>query len=471
VIGGISDWILSLNGAFALAIVFLVPALESSAFLGFLFPGEVAVLLGGVLAFDGRLPLPAVIVAAVAGAIIGDSVGYVVGRRWGHQILRGLGARVPFLGRRIDEHLETARAYLLRRGGMAVFVGRFTAALRVMVPGLAGMAEMPYGEFALYNVAGGLLWGTAFVLLGYFAGAAWHRVASDASKVGLSLLILVLLGLVLTRLLRSVREDGEDITDRLARLRAIAWVRRRFPRASAWAARRVDTSSPTGFLTSAVVLAGGICAWVFIGLTQDVVAVEEAALLDPRVERFVVDHRVEWATAAMKGVTWLGSNAVLIPLVIAVGGSFWLRDRRWRPAAFMAAALVGSNLWYHIAKSLVGRPRPPEQLHLISVTGFGFPSGHATAVVACWGMAVVLVGAGRSTRVKVGLWIGAALIAILVGLSRLYLGVHWWTDVVAGFALGGLWLCVLVLVIVRSEPRVTPIAHEVTSDAVPRGPG
>jgi len=450
--------------------VFLVPALESSAFLGFFFPGEIAVLLGGVLAFNGRVPLQAVIVAAVAGAIIGDSVGYVVGRRWGHQILRGLGSRIPFLGRRIDEHLDTARAYLRRRGGMAVFVGRFTAALRVMVPGLAGMAEMPYGQFALFNVAGGFLWGTSFVLLGFFAGAAWHRVASDASKAGLVLLVLVLVGLVTTRLLRSIRADGEGVPDRLARLRAIGWIRGRFPRASAWAARRVDTSSPTGFLTSAVVIAGGICAWVFAGLTHDVIAVEEAALLDPRVERSVVAHRAAWATVAMKGVTWLGSDALLIPLVLGVGGYFWLRRHDRRPAAFMVAALVGANLWYRITKSMVGRPRPPEQLHLISVTGFSFPSGHATAVVACWGMAAVLVGSRRTTRVKLIVWIGAAVIALFVGFSRLYLGVHWWTDVVAGHALGGLWLCVLVLLFAHRRRRRVPITQTTDHTADVVGP-
>src|SRR2546425_6694061 len=209
-----TDWILSLDGWGALAIVFLVPALEASAFLGFVFPGEIAVILGGVLAFNGRIPLPAVVVAAVAGAIVGDTVGYFVGRRWGHRILRGVGRRMPFLRHRIDEHLESAQAYVRRRGGAAVFFGRFTAALRVMVPGLAGMAEVPYGRFAIYNAAGGLLWGTGFALLGYFAGAAWHRVAADASKVGLALLVLVLVGLVTGRLVRNVREHGERLPDR-----------------------------------------------------------------------------------------------------------------------------------------------------------------------------------------------------------------------------------------------------------------
>ncbi len=460
-LAGITDWILSLDGWVALAFVFLVPALEASAFLGFLFPGEIAVILGGVLAYNGRVPLPAVIVAAVAGAIVGDTVGYFVGRRWGRQILRGVGRHVPFVRHRVDEHLESAQAYLRRRGGAAVFFGRFTAALRVMVPGLAGMAEVPYGQFAFYNAMGGLLWGTGFVLLGYFAGAAWQRIAGDASKVGLGLLFLVLVGLVAGRVLRNAREHGERLPDRLARIGPVAYARKRFPRQSAWLARRVDIDSPRGFVLSLVVVAGAVCAWVFIGLTQDVIAHEEAALSDPGVMRFVVDHRVAWATRLMKSVTWLGSNAVLIPLVVALGGYLLLRKKDWRDIVLLVAALVGANAWYDVVKPLVGRSRPPEALHLISVSGFAFPSGHATAAIAVWGAVAVVLTAGRSGRLKAIAWVGAALIATLVAFSRVYLGVHWWTDVVAGMSLGGAWLCLVVVVslLVGRSKTTVPERH------------
>jgi membrane protein DedA with SNARE-associated domain/membrane-associated phospholipid phosphatase len=444
-IAGITDWILSLNGNLALAIVFAATVLEASAFIGFLFPGEIAVLLGGVLAFQGRVPLPAVIVAAVAGAIIGDSIGYYVGRRWGQHILREVGTRIPFLRRRVDEHLESAKAYLQRRGGAAVFLGRFTAALRVMVPGLAGMAEMPYGQFFAYNVAGGLIWGTSFVLLGYYAGAAWERVAADVSRVGLALLVVILAGLVLTKLSRSVRDEEHRLVDRLAGIRAVAWLRGRYPGTAAWLARRVDLSAPSGLLRTCIVIAGAICVWVFAGLAQDVVAHEEAVLTDPGVTQWFVAHREAWATSSMQAMTWLGSNASLIPLVVAVGAYFFLRDRTWRPGAYMAAALIGVTVLHRVAKDVFTRPRPPVPLHLISVSGYAFPSGHASAAVACWGMAAVVLGIGRGRRVKVALWCGAFAIAALVGLSRVYLGVHWWTDVVGGFALGGSWLSVLAL--------------------------
>src|SRR6266536_1583946 len=125
----IVDWILHLHGWVALPIVFAVPALEASAFLGFLFPGEIAVLLGGVLAFEHRISLPAAIIAAVAGAIIGDSIGYLIGRLWGRRLLRGTVGKLPVIRHHLEESLDKAQAYVQRRRGSAVFFGRFTTAL------------------------------------------------------------------------------------------------------------------------------------------------------------------------------------------------------------------------------------------------------------------------------------------------------------------------------------------------------
>src|SRR5439155_24202639 len=110
-------------------------------------------------------------------------------------------------------------------------------------------------------------------------------------------------------------------------------------------------------------------------------------------------------------------------------------------------------------KVWVGRARPPESLHLIGVSGFGFPSGHATVALACWGLAALLVGARRPVRTKLVVATAAIVIVALVGLSRIYLGVHWWTDVVAGCALGGLWLCLLALLLLRRTAVVARIAE------------
>jgi membrane protein DedA with SNARE-associated domain/membrane-associated phospholipid phosphatase len=453
VLGGITDWILSLSGGWALAVVFLGPALESSAFVGFVFPGELAVLLGGVLAYQGRVSLLAVVLAAVTGAIVGDTVGYWVGRTCGHQILRWVGHRIPFLEHRVDDHLEQARAYLQKRGGVAVLAGRFTTALRVMVPGLAGMADMHYPSFLAFNALGGALWGTAFVLLGYFAGAAWEHVAGYASEAGLTLLILVILGLVLTRAFRNLREGGDSAADRLAAFRPVRWFRRLCPRASRWMAERVDASTPRGFGFSFVFLIGVLCAWVFGGMTQDVVAHEESVRFDPGILRFAVDHRTAWLTIVMKAITWLGSNATLIPLTIVVCiWLIWRREAR-NLAIGVAVALAGANVLYHIAKDVVARPRPPIALQLVHVSGSSFPSGHATQALAGLGAIAIALCSRRSLKTRFVVVITATGLILLIGVSRIYLGVHWWTDVVGGFGLGGLWLSLVGAVLLWTSPR------------------
>ncbi len=191
---GIAESILRLPPPVALGLVFALPLLEASAFVGFVVPGEIGVLLGGVLANQHKLSLTAVLILAIAGAIIGDSIGYEVGRRYGERLL----AKVP--DRLLDEDkLHRAEESVRRLGGKAVFVGRFTTAARVLVPGLAGMARIPYGRFLAFNVAGGALWAAAFVVLGYLVGSQYKLVERNATLVGLGLLGVVAAALLLRR--------------------------------------------------------------------------------------------------------------------------------------------------------------------------------------------------------------------------------------------------------------------------------
>lgn len=194
------EQILSVPAWIVLAVGFALPALESSAFLGFLIPGEAALLLGGVAASEGHVSPFAVAAAGIAGAILGDAIGYLVGRRWGRRILDSTVGRIVK-----PHHLDRAEGALARRGGGAVFLGRFTVALRVMIPGLAGMAEMPYRRFATFNVLGAILWGSVVVTAGYLAGNSWQRVGHVLSGVGLGITLAVVVAVVVTAKVRGHR--------------------------------------------------------------------------------------------------------------------------------------------------------------------------------------------------------------------------------------------------------------------------
>ena len=201
--GHLLEGILRLPPLIALAMVFLLPALEASAFIGVVLPGEVGVILGGVMANQHKLALAAVLVAGISGAIIGDSIGYLVGRRWGETLLSKIPDRILK-----PENIDKAERSLRHVGGKSVFVGRFTAALRALIPGLAGMSRLPYLRFLGWNAAGGFVWATGFIVLGYLAGSQYKRIERYANYIGLALLVVIALALLLRRRRANARREG-----------------------------------------------------------------------------------------------------------------------------------------------------------------------------------------------------------------------------------------------------------------------
>ncbi len=164
---------------------------EDALFVGFLLPGETVAVLGGVAARLGHVPLTAVLAVVVTAAVLGDVVGYEVGRRFGPRLLRW---RVLA---RHGERLTAAQAVLARRGGPAVFLGRWTAFLRAVTPALAGMAGMPYRRFLAFNAMGGLLWGVVVVLLGYAAGTSYEHLQHVLGR-SIGVLVVVVAAVAVT---------------------------------------------------------------------------------------------------------------------------------------------------------------------------------------------------------------------------------------------------------------------------------
>lgn len=194
VLTGVPPWTVYL-------VVFALPFLEASVLLGFVFPGETALVFGGVLAGQGRVGLVPVLVLAIVGAVAGDAVGYAVGRRYGS------GLQTTRLGRVVgDQRWRTTEDFLQRRGGAAVFFGRYTALLRALVPGAAGMAGLPYGRFFAWNALGGGTWASLCVIGGYLVGDVISRYISNAGYVLIGLVVLA----VVVHVVRKRRRVTSD---------------------------------------------------------------------------------------------------------------------------------------------------------------------------------------------------------------------------------------------------------------------
>jgi undecaprenyl-diphosphatase len=432
----IVDGLINLPPWLVLLVAFLLPAAEASVFVGVVFPGEIAIVIAGVLAHAHKLPLWAVIVVGTAGAVIGDSIGYEVGARYGDRLLAKLPKRLVK-----PEHVDQGRALLRRRGGWAVLIGRFTAALRALVPGLAGTSRLPYRTFLPFNFVGGLAWVTMSALIGYVAGASYKAAEHRLSLISGGLLALVALAVVY----RIIR--GSD-------------------RAQAWIERHGDKLPGRRLTAFAVVTA--VAGVLLGGLASEVATAGAAPRYDQRLLRDAIDHRSGWLTGLARVVTTLGTWPVVYAVVAALAAlTIW----RARPGLGSRWLLpVGALVWLAAGQAVrlavshgIARARPPEAFWLAHPSGLSFPSGHTTLATVGYGLAAVLAARllRRGRAVTAALTAGAVLLAVAVGASRVYLGVHWPSDVAGGWALGVGWLALAATAVSihqRRAARTPPAA-------------
>jgi membrane-associated protein len=204
--GGISGHLLNFSGPAAYALVGALAFAEAALMVGIFIPGEVAVVVGGVLAGLGRVNLGVMIGVVVVCAIAGDSVGFEVGKRAGpwlttHRPLKGNSAVGYTLG------------MLEKYGGPAVFLGRFIAVARAVIPGLAGMSGLRYRTFLVWNVLGGFVWGVGYTLLGYVVGLSFQRILTEIGYWSLVVVGVVVAGVLVFEVRRRRRDKRRIGTD------------------------------------------------------------------------------------------------------------------------------------------------------------------------------------------------------------------------------------------------------------------
>jgi membrane protein DedA with SNARE-associated domain len=202
------DAVLSLSGWPVYVAVGLLAFGEAAVFAGLVLPGETALLVGGALAATGHASLAVLLPVAAVAAVLGDTVGYEVGRFAGPALRRSR------LGRRIGERRwARAEEFVHRRGGPAVLIGRWVSVLRALVPTLAGMTRMPYRRFLAWNALGGVTWATTVVLAGYAAGSAWRTAAHALGTAGTVLGVVVVAAAIVVLLVRRARRSSAAAPD------------------------------------------------------------------------------------------------------------------------------------------------------------------------------------------------------------------------------------------------------------------
>jgi len=434
------DRILTLIEHYGYLVVLFGVMLEST---GVPLPGETILLAAGVLVQRGHLDLGDTIAFGILGAVLGDQIGYWVGREGGRPFVLRWG-RYLFI---TPERLARAEAFFARHGGKAVFLARFFSGLRVFGALVAGISRMRWGTFLIYNSLGGAVWATAVVLVGYFLGSSLALVERwlGRATLVLGLVVAVAVGFYLAyRWAAHNRERLEGWGEALLAYPPVARLLRRYDAQLRWLRRRLTPGQYLGLYLTLGLLAAGGSLWLFGGVVEDLLTGDPLVRFDLRLDDYLHSHATPPLTTFFLVVTALGSLEAMVILGVVVG-ALLARGRRWTLLWTWLAAVAGSALLDWLLKVIFQRPRPHFAHPLLVAGSYSFPSGHAMESFVAYGMlAYLAVLALRTWEARVGVVCGAALLVVLIGLSRLYLGVHYFSDVIAGYAAGGVWLSALI---------------------------
>lgn len=454
------DQILSLIGQYGYLIVFFGVMLESA---GAPIPGETILIASGVLVNQGRLDLGDAVLFGALGAVVGDQIGYWVGREGGRPFVLRWGRYVLITPAR----LSRAEDFFERHGGKAVFLARFVAGLRVFGALVAGMSRMRWRTFFFYNALGGTIWATAAVLAGYLLGGSLVLVERWVGRASVLLAILLVAGVGLYLAYRWAREHPEPVRRAFERVeggRIQAFLQ---SPAGLWLVRRFAPHEVYGLALTVGLVLTGLFSWAFGAVVQDVVSRDPLVRVDLAVLRFMHAHGDPTLTFAVAVFGEILSPETLLLAGAIAGGLLAFAGWRRRESGklfsggVLLATTFGAGALIELFKFIFDRPRPPASLQLVPETGLGFPSGHAMAALVV-GAAALYLWSLRPPGVRGGSWkakaragLGVVAVVLLVGLGRVYTGAHYPSDVLAGWALGGVWasICLTAAEVYRRLQR------------------
>lgn len=435
--GTIADLITS----YGYVVLFLLVGIES---FGVPLPGETALVTAAAFAALGRLHIALVVIVAATGAIVGDNAGYWLGRWGGIAVVRRYGRHVG-----LDQtKLERAHAFFQRHGAKTVFIGRFIALLRSWAAALAGVGCMPYGTFMAYNALGGVTWAALFGTLGYMFGRNLPRLERHLGQASLALALLATLGVLIAIIAHQFHANRERIAaslaarwNRIAESPRLAAFRTRHPRFWSFVAARFARGEYLGIHLTLGLFVSLVALWGFAGVTEDVLHHDPLTVVDLQLATWMRAHASPGGDRIAMIVSAVGSPVAMAALAGIVAAVLAYR-RWWVVLAGWSAAYAGGSLLDQALKNVIRRPRPYGAEAFLYGTSFSFPSGHAMGSLIGYGMSAYLLIAfwPRAQRHWITVTLGAALLVVLVGTSRLYLGVHYLSDVMGGYAAGIVWL-------------------------------
>lgn len=414
------------NPALAGAVCFAAAMGEALFIIGLVVPSTVVLVGAGTLIGLGKLDPVSIFIWTTLGAIVGDAISYWVGYFYKDQLRRMWPlSRYPDL-------LARGEAYFKLHGGKSVFFGRFVPGVKSVVPGIAGMVGMNATRFTIINVLSALAWAIAHLGPGILAGTALGAIGQISGRLALvlgGLCVVVFVTVMLGRWLILIIFPLFPGTHAAV----VGWFARRPDRVSQWIAVTFDPAHPRsrGMLASALLLL--VTMPTFFWFMGEVAPGEPMVRADVAILNMFDNLRSPIGDQIMVFFTTLG-DGIVVAVVAAVVAAYLFARKAWRRATGFIIAIAGTALFVPLFKLLLHRSRPMDIYS--GADSYSFPSGHATLNAVLFGICAVLIAHERSRWAKAGIFTVMAVYVVTIGFSRIYLGAHWMSDVLAGFLFG-----------------------------------
>ena len=436
------NWIALHPAAFSIA-VFFIALMESLVVLGLLIPGAALLFGAGALMATGTLPITSIMLSTIGGAIVGDFVSFLIGQHY-HQRLRVIW---PF--RRYPVMVNRGVDFFVRHGGKSVFMARFIGPLRPIVPAIAGMMNMPTSRFLAIDIIASALWAPVYILPGMVFGASLGLAAEVAGRLVVLLVVIVGIAWLGVWLIGTlIRLLQPHITRALEKTLEYS---RSHPLIRPLAGSLLDPDHPEARGLAMLSLLFFITLWLLLLTSRQVLHGHWLDGIDAYVFHTLEQLRIPWADQVMVFITQLG-NQTLLAIVLA-GSCAWLFWKGNSKAAWHWLAVYAcAGLLTWVLKSTVQIPRP-----VAAYDGYSFPSAHTSMSLAVYGFLALIIARELHVTRRWLPYSGAGLIIVSVALSRLYLGVHWFSDVLAGLLLGLVWVALIGIAYDRHPAPRLPV--------------
>ncbi|MDO8575407.1 MAG: bifunctional DedA family/phosphatase PAP2 family protein [bacterium] len=385
-------------------IILIVAIAEALPLIGSFIPGHIVIILGGFLAKLGVFNFWYVVIVAGIGAMTGDVIGYFVGKKYGMSFLTKYGPYF-FINER---HISRANSLLNSHTGKALVLGRFSPITRAFIPFLAGVSGVEKGKFWFFNIIGGTCWAFLSVSVGYIFGASYEYASI---YIGKYILMAFVLGIF------------------------IVWI-------YFFLEKRQHLFSRRNLITLCINV---ISLFIFFKFIEDIFSFSAKLVnVDVWFNLLMVGMESPLGIGISRLFTLLADEktAILISLIIVIG--LFLK-KRWHLIQFYLFNIIGGLSLGFLLKRVIERARPENAL--LVETSFSFPSGHAmTAGLVYGALAYLFYRSNLKKNTKILLNILLVIIVIGVMWSRIYLRVHWLSDVLGGLSFSIFWLTLSMLI-------------------------